>query len=109
MGAWMNDDELIRRKRHARLRIGRSRRRIDRRLRTTRETARQLTSWRSYVARYPAWALTTVLGLGFAAATGGKPRRLSSRMGLLLVRRILATFRRQLWTEVRKVWSQSPR
>lgn len=109
MAAWNDNDELLRRRRQVRLRIGRSRRRIDRRLSATRDAARQLTSWRSYVARYPAWALSAVLGLGFAASTGGKPRRMSRRLGLLLLRRIRATFLRELWTELRKVLDLSPR
>jgi hypothetical protein len=87
------DDELLRRKRALHVRIGRSPRRLDRRLRTIEDGAKQLLSWRTYVVRYPAAALLAALGAGLAASAGWKPGRDWRRLGILLVRFALRGFR----------------
>ena len=88
MRARLVDDDLLRSKRELRLRIGRSRRRIDSRLRATRNHAGQLCSWRTYVVRYPGWALVAAFGAGFAASAGFKPGRASRWLGLASVTRM---------------------
>jgi hypothetical protein len=103
------DDDLLRRKRELRLRIGRSRRRIDGRLRATRGRARQMVSWRTYVTAYPGWALAAALGVGLAASVGFRPGRLSRWLGLALVRQALGGFQQQLWAELRRIWSDNER
>ena len=75
MGARTARDDLLRRKRDLRLRIGRSRRRIDGRLHAIRGGTRELLSWRTYVVRYPAAALTAALG----AASPLRPAGVLSR------------------------------
>lgn len=82
-------DDPAGRMRALRLRIGRSRRRIDGRLRATRSRARQLLSWKTYVERYPAWALAAAVGVGLAAAAGVRPRRVARWLGRSLVRHLL--------------------
>ena len=101
MPAPISDDELLRRKRELRLQIGRRRRRIDRRLRATRDGVWELLSWRTYVARYPACALAAALGAGLAASAGFRPARISRRLGLSLVRHAMDGVRQRLWTELR--------
>jgi hypothetical protein len=107
MPATIKHDELLRRKRELRLRVGRSRRRIDARLRASRDSTRQLLSWRTYVVRYPAWALAAAVGAGLAASAGLKPARMSRWLGLSLVRHALGGVRQQLWAELARVWSES--
>jgi hypothetical protein len=102
-----SDKELLRRKRELRLRIGRSRRRIDNRLRATRDGARQLLAWQTYVARYPAWALAAALGAGMAASAAFRPARLSRKLGLTLVRRALGGVRQRLWSELLGIWTEA--
>ena len=101
MPARISHDELLRRKRELRLRIGRSRRRIDRRLRATRDRAGELLSWRTYVVRYPAWALAAALGAGLAASAGFRPARISRWLGLSLVRHAMGGVQQRLWAELR--------
>jgi hypothetical protein len=107
MPARINPDEICRRKRALRLRIGRSRRMIDARLRATGDQTRHLLSWRTYAARYPAWALAAALGAGLVASAGLKPRRMSRWLGLSLVGGAYGQFRRRLWADLLKVWANS--
>lgn len=107
MSTRSHDAELLRRKRELRLRIGRSRRRLDGRLRAVRDDAWQLLSWRTYVVRYPAAALAAALGAGLAASTALKPGRITRWLGLSLVRHALGDFQRRLWTDLRRVWTES--
>jgi hypothetical protein len=100
------DRELLSRKRQLRLRIGRARRRIDGRLRTSEDSARQLLSWRMYVVRYPAWSLAAALGLGLAAA-GIKPQKLSRRLGMLLISQGLGGIKHRLWAELLRIWNDA--
>jgi hypothetical protein len=101
------DNELLARKRELRTRIGRSRRRIDSRFRVAQDSMRQLTSWRTYVVRYPALALAAAVGLGLAASAGLKPRRMSRRLGLSLVRHAFGGLRRQFWAELQRIWTDT--
>jgi hypothetical protein len=104
MSTRLNDDQVSRRKRELHLRIGRSRRSVDRRLHAVGRHSRQLLSWRRYVARHPGWALTAALGGGMAASTLLRPARLSRWLGRLLLDHALAGLRRTIWDEVRGIW-----
>jgi hypothetical protein len=101
------DDAILRRKRELHLRIGRSRRRIDGRLRSTRDQARQLLSWRTYVARYPVWAMAAAMGAGMTASSLLRPGRIARWLGRSLVRQAFGGFQQQLWNELRRVWTRS--
>ncbi len=107
---FVNDrtDELSRRKRELRLRIGRQRRRIDARLRGARDQARQLVSWRLYAARYPGLALAAALGVGLTASSLLRPRRVARLLGNSLLRRAFGAFQERLWNEVRRGWTEKP-
>jgi hypothetical protein len=107
MSARIIEDELLHRKRELRRRIGRSRRRIDRRLRGAGDSARQLCSWRTYVVRYPTWALAAAVGAGLAASAGLKPGRVSRWLGLSLVRHAFGGVQRQLWADLRRIWEDA--
>jgi len=101
------DDELLRRKRELRLRIGRARRRIEHRLGAVEHSGRALLSWRTYVVRYPGWALCAALGAGMAASAAFHPARVSRWLGLRLVDRSLSAVKQQVWSELRRIWKDS--
>ena len=101
------NDDLLRRKRELRLRIGRSRRCIDGRLRTTRDETRQLLSWRTYVARYPLWAMAAALGAGVTASSLFRPARISRWLGRSLLQQAFGGLQQQLWTELHRTWTDS--
>lgn len=100
-------DELLRRKRQLHLRIGRSRRRIDRRLRVARDDARRLVDWRTYVVRYPGWALAAALGAGMAASNVLRPATVSRWLGRSLVRKALDGIRHGLTAELQRFCADS--
>ena len=99
--------DTLRRKRELHLRIGRSRRRIDGRLRATKDRARELTSWRTYVVRYPGWALAAALGAGLAASSALQPRRVSHWLAGSLLHQALGGVQQQLWNELKGVWEKT--
>jgi hypothetical protein len=100
-------DDILRRKRELQLRIGRSRRRIDGRLRASKDQARQLLSWRTYAVRYPGWALAAALGAGMTASSLLRPGRIARWLGGSLVHQAFGGFQQQLWSELRHVWRNS--
>jgi hypothetical protein len=103
----MQSNDILGRKRALHLRIGRSRRRIDGRLLSTKDRARQLLSWRTYVGRYPGWALAAALGAGMTASNVFRPRRIVRWLGSSLVRQAFGGIGQQLWSELRRVWNES--
>jgi len=107
MAARSTQNDILCRKRELHLRIGRSRRRIDGRLRATRDEARQLLSWKTYVVRYPGWALAAALGAGMAASSALRPAKISRWLGHALVQKAFGGFQQQLWAELRRIWSES--
>jgi hypothetical protein len=101
------NDDILRRKRELHLRIGRSRRRIDGRLRAAKDRTRQLLSWRTYVVRYPGWALAAALGAGMTASNVFRPRRIARWLGSSLVRQAFGGLGQQVWKELRRVWKDA--
>jgi hypothetical protein len=102
-------DDILRRKRELHLRIGRSRQRIDGRLRAAKDHARQLLSWRTYAVRYPGWALAAALGAGMTASSVLQPGRIARWLGRSLMRQAFGGFQQQLWNELGRVWKDSNR
>jgi hypothetical protein len=103
------DLEQDRAKRDLRLRIGRLRRRIDGRLYASRREASRLTSWRTYVARFPGGALAAAFGVGLALAAGMSGPRLLRLAGLRLVRQGARDVGAGLWRELASIWAGSAR
>ncbi|MEE8452881.1 MAG: hypothetical protein V3R99_13230 [Thermoguttaceae bacterium] len=95
------------RRREIRLRIGRLRRRIDRRVRTTQKEARRLVSWQTYVRSSPGNAILGALGVGLALSAGLSMRRLSGWLGLRMIRRAADRGSRLFWKEIADVWNDS--
>ena len=100
-------DDILRRKRELHARIGRSRRRIEGRLRGTKDRARQLLSWRTYAVRYPGWSLAAALGAGMTASSLLRPGRLVRWLGRLLMRQAFGGFQQQIWSELQQYWKDS--
>jgi hypothetical protein len=107
MTGHLTDDELQRRKRDLRLRIGRLRRRIDGRLRAAEKHSRQLLSWRTYATRYPGWTLVAALGAGLAASAGLRSGRASRWVGMRLFRRAFRQIQQHVWHEWKRIWTES--
>ena len=101
------DVEQERRKRDLRLRIGRLRRRVDDRIRSTGRQARRLVSWRTYVRSHPGYAVTAALGVGLAASAGLSASRLSRWLGLRLLRRATEGAAGRFWQELGQIWADS--
>ncbi len=58
------------RKQELRLEIARLRRKIDRQIYAVRDEKDQLTSWKTYVRRYPTWAAAGAFVVGLALSRG---------------------------------------
>jgi hypothetical protein len=101
------DAQQERVKRQLRQRIGRLRRRIDNRLRSSGRQARRLTSWRTYVTQYPGSAIMAALGAGLALSAGLSGRRLSRWLGLRLMRQAWDTAAGRLRQEIDRLWRES--
>ena len=100
------DVDPLRARRELRLQIARGRRRIDRRIRGLEREGRRLTSWQTYVRRYPAQALVAGMGFGLAVSSGlsrGWPRML----GVQLTRRALDRVIARVWQELGAIWAES--
>ena len=100
-------DDRERHRRKLRTRIGRLRRRIDRRVRSAEHEGRRLLSWRTYVSRYPAGAVATAFGVGLAFSTGLAGRRLLRMLGARMIRRGLSHLGTEAWREVGRIWADS--
>ncbi|MBN2021859.1 MAG: hypothetical protein JW809_03620 [Pirellulales bacterium] len=94
-------------KREIRRRIARLRRRVDRRLQSTRREAGRLTHWRTHAARWPGPAISTAFGVGLALAAGLSGRRVMRRLAALLVREGLGRIGAGLWREWSRAWAAS--
>jgi hypothetical protein len=106
MNVPMNDEQATR---QLRLRIGRLRRRIDRRARAVAKEGRRLTSWRTYVTRYTGTSLALAFGVGLALSTGLSGRRLLRRLAAQSIREGLRGVGRSVAGEVKAVWADSSR
>lgn len=107
MSSRVIDPEQERTKRELRLRIGRLRRRIDGRLDASRREATRLTSWRTYVARFPGGALAAAFGVGLALAVGLSGPRLLRLVGWRMVRLGAREVGAGLWRELATTWAVS--
>jgi hypothetical protein len=97
-----NNDQLE--KRELRLKIGRSRRRIDARLRATEAEGRKLASWRTYVTRYPGSSVLTAFGLGLSGATASHSREFIEKLGTALLRGTADRALNLVWQALQRWW-----
>ena len=107
MSSRVVDAEQERKKRDLRLQIGRLRRQIDGRIRSTEREARRLVSWQTYVRSYPGYAVTAALGFGLAVSAGLSAGRVSRWLGLRLLRRALQAATSRFYQELKQVWAES--
>jgi len=100
------DRDLQTTRRELRLRIGRLRRRIDRRVRAIGQEGRRLASWQTHVRRHPGRALLAALGIGVAAGVAMPGRRWPRSLGLRLLRRSLEKLVANLGAELAGLWAE---
>lgn len=91
--------------RQLRLRIGRMRRRVDRRLRAADDERRRLTSWRTYVARYPGGAVAVAFGVRLALSLGLSGRRWLRSIALGTMQQGLRGVGRGVADELLRAWT----
>jgi hypothetical protein len=101
------DAEFERSKRVVRLRIARLRRRIDGRVHGLQTQGRRLTSWKTYVSRYPGCAVLAALGLGLATSAGLRRGGWSRMLGLQLARRASRNILNAVFAELGALWSEA--
>jgi len=94
-------------KRVVRLRIGRMRRRVDRRLRAIEREGRQAASWRTWVRRFPGQAVLAAVGIGLAASATLHPERWMRMVGDSLARRAGDQILTAVLSELRDLWTAS--
>ena len=101
------DQQYEAEKRQLRVAIARSRRRIDRRMRNSSKATRRLTSWKTYVERWPALALAAGLGFGWVLAVGLRPRFLLGLFGARMMRDMSTKTTDLLANELKSFWSNT--
>lgn len=90
-----------------RLRIGRNRRRIERRLRAAREQTRRLRSWTAWAKWRPGPMVQAAFGVGLALSAGLGARRWGRWLGLRLARNAWTQLRGSLLTELQHFWRRA--
>ncbi|HBO42613.1 MAG TPA: hypothetical protein DD670_01490 [Planctomycetaceae bacterium] len=95
--------------RDLRLRIGRTRRRIDARTRAATDEGRRLASWRTYVARYTGSSMAVAFGVGLALAAGLSGTRLLRWIALRSIRQGMRGVGGALVGELSRFWRESSR
>lgn len=110
MVAFMDSDSnLPAEKRAIRLRIGRARRRIDRRLRAIEREGRRVVSWRTWLGWPPAQSLLASLGFGLAASGRLRPKRWMQVLGRYLARRAKDPALAAAFRQLTALWGHSGR
>ena len=95
-------------KRRLRSDIARSRRQIDGAVGRLAGERQRLTSWQTYVRRFPLAALGLSLGAGITLSAAGSRRRLWRLFGPSLTNWALGTVRAGLWNDVVSLWDRPP-
>ena len=101
------DVDSLRTKRLLRARIARLRRRIDGRVHGLDRHRRRLTSWRTYVRRYPSYAVLAALGFGLTLSAGLGRGGWTRLVGLHLVRRMVHRTVDAVMEEIKGIWADS--
>ncbi len=94
-------------KRRLRTAIARSRRRIDRRVRNSSKATGRLSSWKTYVERWPGVALAAGLGLGWVLSAGLRPRFLVGLLSTRLMRELSGRATDLLARELKSFWTDT--
>ncbi len=93
--------------RELRFQIGRLRRQIDRRVRSTEREARRLTSWKTYAKYFPSSAIGLAFGLGLALAAGLSGRRVMRMTAGSILRRSSKGLSENLVAQFGQIWAES--
>ena len=98
------DAETLLRKRQLRAEIARSREATRATLASLGQEKRRLTSWRTYVQRFPSAALAVSFAAGLALAAARPGRRLPKVVAASLMQWGVASARSGLWRELLSLW-----
>ncbi|MGE0537567.1 MAG: hypothetical protein AB7O68_21540 [Pirellulales bacterium] len=96
----LTSTEHDRLRRELRSQIAASRLRLERDVQQLRSTSRELTSWQTYVRRYPVPILLASFGVGIALAAGVSRRSVRRVVGRRLMSAALGVVGARLWREV---------
>lgn len=99
--------DILRHKRMLRAEIARSRRRIDVAVRGVRREAGRLSSWQTYVRRFPGGAIGVAFGVGLLLSAGLRPTRVVRWLGAGIVRRATRRSASQLMAELASIWGEA--
>jgi len=94
-------------KRLLRRKIARLRRRIDGRVHGLESQKRRLTSWKTYVGRYPGYAVLAALGFGLTVSAGLGRGGWTRMLGLQLTRRAARHIVQGVFAELGAIWSEA--
>lgn len=95
------------RKQALRAEIARLRRRIDRQIYAVRDEKTQLTSWKTYVRRYPTWAAAGAFVVGIALSRGLPMKQFSRVFTSGLGTWAAKAARKRVIEELTAVWNAS--
>jgi len=101
------DAEILLRKRQLRAEIARTRETTRATLSTLAEEKRRLTSWRTYVRRFPSAALAASFGAGLWLAAARPGRRLPRTLAAGLMQWGIGSARSRVWSDLRAIWEAS--
>lgn len=99
------DARVLVAKRQLRAEIARTRLRTTLSIARLRDERRRLSSWRTYVARFPQAALALSFGVGLLVALGRPARRVPRMLGASLVQWGLSATKTGLLRELTAIWN----
>ena len=105
MSTWHTIAEAQREKHQLQVEIARQRRGIDRDLKKLAGEGKRLTSWKTYVARFPAQMLAAMFGVGLIAGSGWRNTSWRKQAGQWLFNAGLAGAKAITWSDLLALWS----
>ncbi|MBL9122253.1 MAG: hypothetical protein JNG90_01385 [Planctomycetaceae bacterium] len=105
MARWNTMAEAQREKFELRAEIARQRRTVDRDLQRLSSAGSQLTSWKTYVARFPAQAVGMMFGVGLILGAGWRSTSWRKQLGRWIFSAGLAGAKSISWSDLLTLWS----
>lgn len=105
MSGWQTIAEAQLEKHQLRAEIARQRRGIDRDVRKLASEGKRLTSWKTYVARFPAQAVAAMFGVGLIAGAGWRSTSWRRQAGRWLFNAGLTGAKAITWSDLVTLWS----
>ncbi len=105
MSSWRTIAEAEREKHQLRADIARQRRGIDRDVRKLASEGKRLTSWKTYVARFPAQAVLAMFGIGLIAGAGWRSTSWRRQAGRWLFNAGMTSAKAITWSDLVALWT----